>query len=81
MNPKNATTTQPTPPWAPDYQESAPATIDTIGLNPADDVDAHDALPFDFDLPGMDCDAEDEFHDCGPWSEDEEGIVMETAPL
>ena len=44
-------------------QESSALTTD--GLDPADDIHAHDALPFDMDLPGMDVDADDEFHNSG----------------
>ena len=55
-----------------------------FGLDPAEDVDAHDALPFDTDLPdlpGIDCDDKDEFHDCGTWSEDEDEIQIANGQL
>ena len=81
QNPKNLSTTQSTHEPAPDAQASIDLPTETLGMDPAEDIDAHDALPFDVDLPGMDLDAKDEFHDCGTWSDDEDGILMVAAPL
>jgi hypothetical protein len=49
-------------------------------VEPSDDIDAYDSVPFDAELPSMNVE-QDEFHDCGTWSEDEDGIIHETAPL
>ena len=61
--------------------ESTQIQQDNVGLDPADDIDAYDALPFDTELPGMECEEQDEFHDCGTWSEDEDGILATSAIL
>lgn len=66
---------------APIITESAPIHQEMVGLDPSDDIDAFDALPFDTDLPGMDCEEKDEFHDCGTWSEDEDGVFITNACL
>jgi hypothetical protein len=48
-------------------------------VNPADDVNAYDSMPFDTDIPDLPGNnVEDEFHDCGTWSEDDEGMIIHT---
>ena len=82
LNPQNVlSTTELTNPPAPDTQESGLIGAEVLGLDPAEDIDAHDAIPFDVDLPGIDFAADDEFHDCGTWSEDEEGMTMVSGRL
>ena len=93
MSPKNLTSITNTN-TAPDELPSADPEAMPIGLDPADDIDAHDALPFDpaddidahdalpfgTELPGIDC-KNDEFHDCGTWSDDEDGVLVVNAQL
>ena len=83
LHPSNvATNTAPVPPAAePPITESAPMQQEMVGLDPSDDIDAYDSMPFDTDLPGMDCEEQDEFHDCGTWSEDEDDIRITNACL
>ena len=79
-----ATSTAPVPaaaPASPIITKSAPIQQKMVGLDPSDDIDAHDALPFDTELPGMDCEAEDEFHDCGTWSKDVDSFFITNACL
>ena len=40
----------------------------------ADDTDNMDSMPFDDDIPGDNFEVE--FHECGTWSEDEEGNIL-----
>jgi hypothetical protein len=80
-NPKNPNYGQQTN--SPQQIQSASQDAIITEMQPSDDVDAHDAMPFDAEsLLGVDINEErDKFHDCGTWSEDEEGIIHVTAPI
>ena len=57
------------PPTVSTSNDTIQAAIDSA------DVEAMDSLPFDDDCPEIDLE-QAEFHECGTWSEDEDGNIV-----
>jgi hypothetical protein len=55
----------------------APQSNNDDILNAADDVEDMDSTPFQDELPGLPFDQNDDFHDCGTWSEDDDRKINE----
>jgi hypothetical protein len=66
------------PEYKGDQQPVPIPTESTTNNNDADDVDAMDSLPLDLELLNQNFDEQDDFHDCGTWSEDSNGNGMTT---
>ena len=56
-----------------------PSATEQLAEMAANDVDNMDCFPFDDEIPNDNL--EDEFQDCGTWSEDEDGHIVQAGLL